>query len=76
MADEQKFTKEQLDKAVADAVAALDVDGLKAKVAEALDEAKEAKRKLRAASEIKPEDMAALEAEKYLAANELAEAAQ
>ena len=74
MADDKTFTKEQLDKAVSDAVASLDVDGLKAKVAEALDEAKEAKRKLRAASEIKPEDMAALEAENEKLRGDLATA--
>lgn len=63
MADDKTFTKAELDAAVEKAVAALDVDGLKAKLNEVMDEAKEAKRKLRAASEIKPEDMAALESE-------------
>lgn len=74
MADDKTFTKEQLDKAVADAVAAADVDGLKAKLAEVMDEAKEAKRKLRAAAEIKPEDMAALESENEKLRTDLAAA--
>lgn len=56
MADEVKFTQADLDAAIEKAVGPL-----KAKVDEALDEAKEAKRKLRAASEIKPEDLTAAE---------------
>lgn len=59
MADEKTFTQADLDAAVAKAVG--DLDGLKTKLTEALDEAKDAKRKLRAASEIKPEDLAAAE---------------
>lgn len=56
MADETKFTQADLDAAVEKAVGPL-----KSKLDEVMDEAKEAKRKLRAASEIKPEDLTAAE---------------
>lgn len=52
MSDEAKFTQADLDAAIAP---------LKDKLAEVMDEAKDAKRKLRAASEIKPEDLTAAE---------------
>lgn len=58
MADEKTYTKAELDAAIESAVGPL-----KSKLDEVMDEAKDAKRKLRAASEIKPEDMAALENE-------------
>lgn len=63
MSEEKTYTKAEVDAAVAKAVEALDVDGLKAKLEEVMDEAKDAKRKLRAVSDIKPEDVAALETE-------------
>lgn len=56
MADEKTFTKAELDEAIEKAVGPL-----KEKLAEVMDEAKEAKRKLRSASEIKPEDLTAAE---------------
>lgn len=56
MADEKTFTQADLDAAIEKAVGPL-----KSKLDEVMDEAKEAKRKLRAASEIKPEDLAAAE---------------
>ena len=56
MADEPKFTQADIDAAIEKAVGPL-----KSKLDEVMDEAKEAKRKLRAASEIKPEDLAAAE---------------
>jgi hypothetical protein len=59
MADET-YSKADLEKAVKEAVAKAE-EGLKAKLDEVMDEAKEAKRKLRAASEIKPEDLTAAE---------------
>lgn len=59
MADEKTFTQADLDKAKADADAR--IEAMDKKVQEALDEAKEAKRALRAASEIKPEDLSAAE---------------
>jgi hypothetical protein len=59
MADET-FTKADLDKAIKDAVEEA-TKGLKQNLSDALDEAKDAKRKLRAASEIKPEDLTAAE---------------
>lgn len=70
MADET-FTKTDLDKAVKDAVEEA-TKGLKQNLSDALDEAKEAKRKLRAAADVKPEDLHAAEdradkAEKALA---------
>lgn len=61
MADET-YTKADLDKLIKDAVDDA-TKGLKDNLTAALDEAKEAKRKLRAASEIKPEDLSALETE-------------
>jgi regulator of replication initiation timing len=61
MADET-YTKADLDKLIKDAVDDA-TKGLKDNLTAALDEAKEAKRKLRAASEIKPEDLTALETE-------------
>lgn len=72
MADET-YTKADLDKAVKDAIEEA-TKGLKQNLSDALDEAKEAKRKLRAASEIKPEDMAALETELDKVKGELATA--
>jgi hypothetical protein len=60
MADETKFTQADIDKAIKDAVEEA-TKGLKQNLSDALDEAKEAKRKLRAASEIKPEDLTAAE---------------
>lgn len=75
MADDKTFTKAELDAAIQEAVDEA-VEGLKAKVTELTDEAKEAKRKLRAASEIKPEDVAAIEAERDKAVADLAEAAK
>jgi hypothetical protein len=66
------FTQEQLDAAVEKATG--DLQGLKDNLTAALDEAKEAKRKLRAASEIKPEDVAAIEAERDKALADLAAA--
>lgn len=60
MADEKTFTKAELDAAIKDAVSKAE-EGLKSKLDEVMDEAKEAKRKLRAASEIKPEDLSAAE---------------
>jgi hypothetical protein len=59
MADET-YTKADLDKAVKDAIEEA-TKGLKDNLTAALDEAKDAKRKLRAASEIKPEDLTAAE---------------
>lgn len=59
MADET-YTKADLDKAIKDAVEEA-TKGLKDNLTAALDEAKDAKRKLRAASEIKPEDLTAAE---------------
>jgi hypothetical protein len=59
MADET-FTKADLDKSIKDAVDEA-TKGLKQNLSDALDEAKDAKRKLRAASEIKPEDLTAAE---------------
>jgi len=56
MADEAKFTQADIDAAIEKAVGPL-----KSKLDEVMDEAKEAKRKLRAASEIKPEDLTAAE---------------
>ena len=60
MADETKFTQADIDKAIKDAVEEA-TKGLKQNLSDALDEAKEAKRKLRSASEIKPEDLSAAE---------------
>lgn len=60
MADDPKFTQADIDKAIKDAVEEA-TKGLKDNLTAALDEAKEAKRKLRAASEITPEDMQAAE---------------
>jgi regulator of replication initiation timing len=62
MADEAKFTKEDVDKAIADAVAKVE-DTLGKKRDELLDEVKELKANLRKASGVKPEDLAALETE-------------
>lgn len=59
MADET-YTKADVDKAIKEAVEEA-TKGLKTNLDAALDEAKEAKRKLRAASEIKPEDLTAAE---------------
>jgi hypothetical protein len=59
MADDT-YTKADLDKAIKEAVEEA-TKGLKDNLTAALDEAKEAKRKLRAASEIKPEDLTAAE---------------
>lgn len=56
MADDKTFTQADIDAAVEKAVGPL-----KSKIEEVMDEAKEAKRKLRAASEIKPEDLTAAE---------------
>jgi hypothetical protein len=56
MSDEAKFTQADLDAAIEKAVGPL-----KAKVEEVMTEAKDAKRKLREASEIKPEDLTAAE---------------
>jgi hypothetical protein len=60
MADDTKFTQADIDKAVKDAIEEA-TKGLKQNLTDALDEAKEAKRKLRSASEIKPEDLTAAE---------------
>lgn len=57
--DGKKFTQADIDKAVEKAVG--DLDGLRTKVDELTKEAKDAKAKLRAASEIKPEDLTAAE---------------
>lgn len=57
--DDKKFSQSDIDKAVEKAVG--DLDGLKTKIDELTKEAKEAKAKLRAASEIKPEDLTAAE---------------
>lgn len=51
-----------------------ELDGLKAKLSDVMDELKDAKRKLRAASEIKPEDLTAAEERADKLAAELAEA--
>jgi copper homeostasis protein CutC len=59
MADDT-YSKSDLDKAIKEAVDEA-TKGLKTNLETALDEAKEAKRKLRAASEIKPEDLTAAE---------------
>lgn len=72
MADET-FTKADLDKAVKDAVEEA-TKGLKQNLSDALDEAKDAKRKLRSASEIKPEDLTAAEERADKAEKALAEA--
>ena len=56
MADEKTFTQADIDAAIAK-----EVGGLKEQLTQVMDEAKEAKRKLRAASEIKPEDLTAAE---------------
>jgi hypothetical protein len=58
MADDKTFTKDDLDKAISDAL-----DGVKTKNSELLDEVKDLKAKLRTSTGIKPEDLAALEAE-------------
>lgn len=59
MSDEAKFTQADIDKIKADADAR--IEAMDKKVNEALDEAKEAKRALRSASEIKPEHLSAAE---------------
>lgn len=69
MSDEAKFTQADLDAAIEKAVGPL-----KSKLDEVMDEAKEAKRKLRAAGEIKPEDLAAAEDRAEKAEQALAEA--
>lgn len=69
MSDEAKFTQADLDAAIAKSE-----EGLKAKVSEALDEVKMLKGKLRAASEITPDEMAKVEAERDKAQADLAEA--
>ena len=69
MADEKTFTQADIEVAVSKAE-----EGLKAKVAEALDEVKALKTKLRAASEITPEEMAKVEAERDKALAELNDA--
>lgn len=63
MADEKTFTKDELDAAVEKAVGKVQesIERLETKNAELLDEKKAADRKLRAASEIKPEDLTAAE---------------
>lgn len=69
MADEKTFTQEDIDAAVEKAIGPL-----KEKLTEVMDEAKEAKRKLRAASEIKPEDLQAAEDRADKAEKDLADA--
>lgn len=69
MSEEAKFTQADLDAAIEKAVGPL-----KDKLTEVMDEAKEAKRKLRAASEIKPEDFQAAEDRADKAEQALAEA--
>lgn len=59
MADDKTFTQADIDKAKAEAEQR--IEAMDAKVKEALDEAKRAKAALRAASEIKPEDLTAAE---------------
>lgn len=76
MADEKTFTKAELDAAVAAATGKLQesIDKLETKTAALLDEKKTAERKLRAASEIKPEDLTAAEERADRAEAALAEA--
>lgn len=61
MADDKTFTQADLDAAVAKATG--DVQGLKDKIDELIGDNKKLKADLRAANGIKPEDMAAIEAE-------------
>lgn len=69
MSEEKTYTQADLDAAIEKAVAPL-----KDKITEVMDEAKEAKRRLRSASEIKPEDIAAAEDRADKAEQALAEA--
>jgi hypothetical protein len=62
MADDKTFTQEQLDAAVAKATG--DVEGLKQKVEELIGDNKKLKADLRKTQDIKPEDVAAIEAER------------
>lgn len=74
MADDKAFTKEELDAEIEKAVAKAtgDVEGLKEKVAELIASEKKWKAEARRASEIKPEDVAAIEAERDKALADLA----
>lgn len=72
MADEKTFTQEQLDAAVEKAVG--DVDGLKSKIDELIGDNKKLKADLRKTQDIKPEDVATIEAERDKALADLAEA--
>lgn len=72
MADEA-FTKADIDKAVADAVAKAE-EGLKAKRDELMDEVKNLRQQLRSTQEIKPEDLTAAEQRADKAEQALAEA--
>lgn len=76
MADEKTFTQADIDAAVSKATddANARIEAMDKKVNEALDEAKEAKRKLRSATEISPDDVAAIEAERDKALADLGEA--
>ena len=65
MAEDKTLTQADVDKAVKDAVAEA-TKGLKQNLSDALDEAKDAKRKLRSASEIKPEDLTAAEEAQFI----------
>lgn len=69
MAEEKTFTKAELDAAIANAKEAQD-----AKNAELLGEVKKLKAEIRKVSEIKPEDVAAIEAERDKALTDLAAA--
>lgn len=59
MADDKTFTQADIDKAVEKATG--DLDGLKSKVDELIGENKKLKQQVRAAAEIKPEDLTAAE---------------
>lgn len=63
MSEEKTFTKADVDAAISKALSDAGVDGLKAKNDELLGEVKALKTKLRSATEISPEDVAALESE-------------
>jgi hypothetical protein len=71
MSDDKTYSQADIDAAVAKAL-----DGVKSKNDELLDEVKGLKAKLRATSEISPEEMARVEAERDKALAELGEAAK
>lgn len=73
MPGDKTFSKAELDAAIKDAIEAA-IEPIKAKNEELLKEAKDAKAKLRAASEIKPEDLTAAEERADKAESALAEA--